>query len=77
MNDMPDWLLAPIVLALLALAVLFLAFAERILVVLAPAIARHRISGWLFFKDATRVRAAGLMYLAAAIALLYLRFVER
>jgi hypothetical protein len=72
-NQMPDWILAPIVLLFSAMAIAFLFYPEMIQAKFAQAISRHRISGWLFFKDATRIRFTGLIYLVAVIAMLYWR----
>jgi hypothetical protein len=49
-------------------------YPERVLTALGPAIARHRITRWLYFQSPLRVRLTGLMYLAVAIALVAYRF---
>lgn len=71
--EIPDWVLVPLVLIFTAIAVPLLFYPERVLATLGPAIARHRITTWLYFKSPMRVRLTGLMYLAVAVALLALR----
>jgi hypothetical protein len=73
-SEIPDWALVPLVLLFTAIAVPLLFYPERVLAMLGPAIARHRITTWLYFKSPFRVRVTGLMYLAVAIALLVYRF---
>jgi hypothetical protein len=70
---MPDWILLPLVLLFATMAVTFLLYPEVVRAKLERAISRHKISGWLFFKDALRIRLTGLIYLAAVIGLLYWR----
>jgi hypothetical protein len=72
--EIPDWVLFPLVLAFTAIAVPLLFYPERVLATFGPAIARHRITTWLYFKSPLRVRITGLMYLAVAIALIVFRF---
>jgi hypothetical protein len=73
-SDIPDWVLFPLVLLFTAIAVPLLFYPDRVLAALGPAVARHHITRWLYFKSPFRVRITGLMYLAVAIALVAYRF---
>ena len=67
---MPDPILFVLVLLFGGLGTWMLVYPEHVLSVFAQAIARHRVSAWIFFKNPTRVRLTGTMYLAAAFALI-------
>jgi len=67
---MPDPILFVLVLLFGGLGTWMLVYPEHVLSVFAQAIARHRISAWIFFKNPARVRLTGTMYLAVTFALI-------
>lgn len=70
---MPDPLLFILVLLFGGIGAWFFVFPERVLNLFAQALVRHRITTWLFFQNPMRVRLTGVMYLAAAVALVVYR----
>jgi hypothetical protein len=66
---MPGPILFVLVLVFGGLGAWLLIYPDRVMNLFATARERHRITNWLFFKTALRVRITGLMYLAAAVAL--------
>jgi hypothetical protein len=67
---MPDPILFVLVLLFGGLGTWMLVYPEHVLSLFAQAIARHRITRWIFFKNPLRVRLTGTMYLAATFALI-------
>jgi hypothetical protein len=70
---MPDPILVILVLLFGGIGAWFFVFPERVLNLFGQALVRHRITTWLFFQNPARVRLTGVMYLAAAVALVVYR----
>jgi hypothetical protein len=73
-SEIPDWILVPLVVAFASIGVWFLVYPDQVLATFAKAIQRHRITAWLFFRNASRVQITGLMYLGVAMTLVFFRF---
>jgi hypothetical protein len=70
---MPDPILFALVLLFGGIGSWFFVYPRRVMELFAQARARHKITNWLFFKDALRVRLTGMIYLAVAVALILYR----
>jgi hypothetical protein len=70
---MPDPILFALVLLFGGIGSWLFVYPRRVMERFAQARARHKITNWLFFKDALRVRLTGMIYLAVAVALILYR----
>jgi hypothetical protein len=73
-SEIPDWILVPLVVAFASIGAWFLVYPDHVLATFARAIQRHRITAWLFFRNASRVQITGLMYMAVALTMVFFRF---